>query len=102
MPQQWIQAGPAPIEGVERMNVVMMHSNQKAEFAQHNPYAIDVDQENRNCYNCRGFGHLMRNCRNRGTGNRIGEGRRLEYRQNNGRNNGQNNLNREGNLIVFD
>jgi len=44
----------------------------------------------------------MRNCRNRGTGNRIGEGRRLEYRQNNGRNNGQNNLNREGNLIVFD
>jgi len=33
-------------------------------------------RENQNCYNCRGFGHLTRNCRNR---NRIGKGRRLEY-----------------------
>jgi len=43
---------------------------------------MDVDWGNRNCYNCRGFGYLARNCRNRGTGNRIGEGRRLEYSSN--------------------
>jgi len=54
---------------------------------------MDIDRGNKNCYSCRGFGHLARNCRNRGTGNRIGKGRRLEY--------GQNNLNRDKNLIVF-
>jgi len=42
-----------------------------------------MDYGNRNCYNCRRFGHIARNYRNRGTGNRIGEGRRLEYKQNN-------------------
>ena len=35
------------------MNVVIVHSNQQAEFApQHNLYAIEVDHGNRNCYNC--------------------------------------------------
>ena len=68
---------------------------------------MDVDKENRNCYNYRGFGHIARNCRNRGTENRIGEGRRLDYRQNNRQklmikgNNGQKNLNGEGYLVVF-
>ena len=96
------------MEGVERTNVVMVHPNQRAEFAQHNLYTIDVDQRNRNCYSCRGFGHLVRNCRNRRTENRIGEARRLEYRQNNGQRlmiegeNRQNNLNWDGDLIVLD
>ena len=52
---------------------------------------------------------MARNCRNRGIGNRIGEGRRLEYggNMNNGQSrmeerSGQSNLNRKGNLIVFD
>ena len=48
-------------------------------------------------------------CRSRGVGNRIGKERRLEYggsensgqRRTEGRNE-QNNLNREGDLIVFD
>ena len=50
---------------------------------------------------------MAKNCRNRGTEKRIGEGRRLEYRQNNRQklmiegNNGQNNLNGEGDLVVF-
>jgi len=32
-----------------------------------------MDRGNRNCYNCRGFGDLVRNCRDRETGNRIEE-----------------------------
>jgi len=60
---------------------------------------MDVDRrERRNCYSCRGFGHLAKNCRNRRTENRTGEGRRLEY----GGNNKQSNLKEEGDLIVFD
>jgi len=70
---------------------------------------MDVDRgKNWNCHNCGSFGHLARNCRNRRTENKIGEGRRLEYSNN--RNNGQrrmtkdgqNNLNGEEDLIVFD
>jgi len=41
---------------------------------------MDVDRrENRNCYTCEGFGHLARNCRNRGTG----MNRRIEVEQDN-------------------
>ena len=60
---------------------------------------MKVDCGNKNCYNYRDFGHLARNCRNRETKGRIGKGRRLECGD---RNNGQSNLNREGNLIVLD
>jgi len=35
----------------------------------------------RNCYACRGFGHMAQHCRNRGEMIRAGEGRRLEYRR---------------------
>jgi len=69
---------------------------------------MDVNQKNRNCYNCGRFRHLARNCRNRGIENRIEEGRRLEYEQNNGQRlmieeeNEQSNLNRDGDLIVLD
>ena len=85
----------------------MIHLNQRVEFTQCNLYTMDVDKGNRNCYNCGGFGHMAKNCRNRGTEKRIGEGRRLEYRQNNRQklmikgNNEQNNLNGEGDLVVF-
>jgi len=79
----------------------MVCPNQRAEFAQHNPYAMDIDYRNQNCYNCRGFGHLAINYRNRGTGNRIGKERRLEYRKR--RENRQDrNLNGDKNLIVLD
>jgi len=75
-----VTTGPAPIEGVERTDAVMMHPQQRIEGAQRNPYAMDVDRrENRNCYSCGGFRHLARNCRNKRMGNRIGNGRRLEY-----------------------
>jgi len=55
---------------------------------------MNVDRKNRNCYSCGRFEHLARNCRNRGTENRIGKGRRLEYW-----NEGQSNLNGDRDLI---
>ena len=63
------------------MNTVMVCSNQRAGFAQYNLYVMEVDQGNRNCYNCEEFRYLARNCRSRGTENRIGKESRLEYRQ---------------------
>jgi len=81
VPEQWVQAGPAPMEGVERINMIMVHLSQRAGLAQCNPYAMYINRGNRDCYNCRGFEHLTRNCRNRG--NIIGEERRLEYDSNN-------------------
>ena len=44
------------------------------------PYAIEVDQ-GRNCYACRGFGHIARYCRNWGQRGKVAEERRLEYRR---------------------
>jgi len=93
----------APMEGVERMNAVMMYSNQRVGFAQYNLYAMDIDRGNRNCYSCGEFGYLVRNCRNRE--NRIGDRRRLEYRERRmiERGNRQdNNLNGDKDLIILD
>ena len=101
-PQQMITV-PTPIKGVKKTEVVMICSQRRTGFAQRNPYAMDVDR-GRNCYACREFGHLVRYYRNGEIENRIGEGRKLEYggqkREKEG--NGQENLNGEGNLIVFD
>ena len=55
-------------------------------------YTIDIDQE-KNCYSCRGFKHLARNCRNSKIRERK---RRLEYR------NERNNLNEKESLIVLE
>ena len=89
--------GPTLIEGVERTNAVIVCPNQRVGFTPCNPYAMNMNWENRNCYSCREFGHLARNCKNRGTENRIGKGRRLEYRQNTG----QSNFNGKGDLVVL-
>ena len=58
-----------------------------------NLYAIDINY-GRNYYNCRGFGHIVRNCRNQKI---IRRERRLKYR-----NNKNSNLNGKENLIVLD
>jgi len=42
------------------------------------PYAMEIDQ-GRNCYACRGFGHMVCHCRNRGMRGRVTENRRMEY-----------------------
>jgi len=73
------------MERINRTEVVMVCPQQRTEVVQRNLYAMNVDRrENRNCYSCGGFGHLARNCRNRRTGKRIGEGRRLEYKRKEG------------------
>jgi len=59
---------PTPIEGVERANTVvvrnLLHGQRGGEGGiRRDNYMIDVDR-GRNCYSCRGFGHLSWNCRN--------------------------------------
>ena len=41
------------------------------------PYAMEIDR-GRNCYACRGFGHMAHHCRN-GRRGRAMEGRRVKY-----------------------
>ena len=82
----------------------MVYSNQRAGFAQYNSYAMNMDRKNQNCHNCGGFRHLARNYRNRGTGNKIRERKRLEYRKRRiieGENKNNNNLNGNKDLIVL-
>ena len=56
---------------------------------------MEVDY-GRNCYSCKDFGHLARNCRNQRI---VKKERRLEYKDNM---NTGNNLNREKSLVVLD
>ena len=64
LPQQAIM-GPAPIEGIERTNtVVLREQGQGARIpSRQDPFAMDIDR-GRNCFACRGFGHMARHCRN--------------------------------------
>jgi len=78
MPQQ-ATTGPAPMEGVERTNAVVVRGQgQGAGISpKQDPFAMDIDC-GRNCYACGGFGHMARHCRNRGRG-RLMDERRVEY-----------------------
>jgi len=91
LPQQQVPTGPAPMEGVERTNVVMARPQQQgAGLPPRNPYTMNVDRrKNRNYYIYGGFGHLARNCRNKG----MGMNRRIEVDQDT-----NSNLNGEGGL----
>ena len=81
MPLQQVTTGPAPMERVERTNVVVMRGQRYGMRApRRDLYAMEVDR-GRNCYVCGGFGHMARHCRNKGQRSRIVEGRRLEYRE---------------------
>jgi len=42
------------------------------------PYVMEVDR-GRNCYACRGFGHMACNYRNREQRERVADNRRVEY-----------------------
>ena len=80
LPQQ-ATTGPVPMEGVERTNAVVVRGQGVGQGAgippRRDPFAMEIDR-GRNCYACGGFGHMARNCRNRGRG-RLMDGRRVEY-----------------------
>ena len=71
----------APIEGVERTNVVVVRgSGQGAGIPpRRDLFAMEIDRS-QNCYACGGFGHMICNCRNQGQRGRVAENRRVEYR----------------------
>ena len=79
-PQQ-ATTGPVPMEGVERTNAVVVRGQGAGQGMgvplRWDPYAMEVDR-GRNCYACGGFGHMARNCRNRGRGRPM-QGRRVDY-----------------------
>jgi len=64
-PSQQAATRPAPIEGVERTNAVMVRGlgQEVGVPSRRDPYAMEVDR-GRNCYACRRFGHLACHCRN--------------------------------------
>jgi len=72
------------MEGVERTNAVVLRgsgggSGQNTGVPpRRDPFVMDIDR-GRNCYACLGFGHMARNCRNRGMRGRVGDNRRVEY-----------------------
>ena len=80
LPQQ-ATTGPALMEGIERMNVVVVRRQGQGQGAgaplRRDPYAMEIDRR-RNCYTCGGFGHMAHYCRNKGRERAI-EGRRVEY-----------------------
>jgi len=79
LPQQ-ATTGPAPMEGIERTNAVVVRGSEQGAGVppRRDPFAMEVDR-GRNCYACGGFGHMARNCRNRGQRGRVVENRRMEY-----------------------
>ena len=79
LPQQ-ATMGPAPMEGVERTNAVVVRGQgQNAGIPPRwDPFAMEIDR-GRNCFACGGFGHMARYCQNRGQRGRIADNRRVEY-----------------------
>jgi len=58
MLSQWVTTEPALMEGIERTNVVVVRGQgQKVGAPKRDPYVMDMDRR-RNCYACRGFGHI--------------------------------------------
>jgi len=81
LPQQ-VTMGPAPMEGVERTNAVVLRGQETGQGAgilpRWDPFAMEVDR-GRNCFACGGFGHMAHHCRNWGMRGRVAENRRVEY-----------------------
>ena len=72
--------GPAPMEGIERINAVVVRGPGQSMGAppRRDPFAMEVDR-GRNCYACRGFGHMARYCRNWRQRGRVVDNQRVEY-----------------------
>ena len=58
---------PAPMEGVKRTNAVVLRGagQEVGVPPRRDPSTMEIDR-GRNCYACRGFGHIARHCRNKG------------------------------------
>ena len=62
MPQQ-VTTGPAPMEGVERMNAVVVRGlgagigQSMGTPPRRDPFAMEIDR-GKNCYMCGGFRHM--------------------------------------------
>jgi len=55
---QQATTGPAPMEGVERTNVVVVRGSEQGMGAsRRDPYVMEVDRR-RNYYTCGGFEHM--------------------------------------------
>ena len=84
MPQQ-ATTGPALMEGVERTNVVVVRGagvgvgQSMGIPPRWDSFAMEIDR-GRNCFACRGFGHMACHYRNQGMRGRVEENRRVEYR----------------------
>jgi len=79
LPQQ-ATTGPAPMEGIERTNAVVVRGQGQGAGIplRRDPFAMEIDR-GRNCFACGGFGHMARHCRNRGQCRRVADNRRVEY-----------------------
>ena len=79
MPQQ-ATTRPAPMEGVERTNMIVVRGQEQGAGIppRQDPFAMDIDR-GRNCYACGEFGHMARHCRNQGQRGRIVDNRRVKY-----------------------
>jgi len=81
MPQQ-VTTGPAPMEGIERTNAVVVRGSGVGQSGgaspRQDPFVMDIDR-GRNCYACGGFGHMAHHCRNQGMRGRVADNRRVEY-----------------------
>jgi len=79
-PPQQATMGPAPMEGIERTNTVVVRGAEQGAgvLPRRDPFAMEVDQ-GQNCYACGSFGHMACHCRNRGMRGRVAENRRVEY-----------------------
>jgi len=78
LPQQ-ATMGPAPMEGIERTNAVVVRGQGAGIPPRRDSFTMEIDR-GRNCFACGGFGHMARHCRNRGMRGRVEENRRVEYR----------------------
>ena len=77
LPQQ-VTTGPAPMEGIERTNAVVVRGQGAGVSPRWDPFVMDIDR-GRNCYTCGGFGHMARHCRNWSQRGRVVDNRRVEY-----------------------
>ena len=64
MPPQWATTRPTPIERIKRTNMVVVRGQgQGMEAYRRDPYTMEINK-GRNCYACRGFGHMAHHYRN--------------------------------------